>query len=172
MNTLGLRQKLVEIARHDVGDREISRNQSPVIKSYWPATNYKDGYNDRAPYCAAAVCAWVKRWLENGDVLRALGLTAPQAEKWRCKSPAAFGWIDWAREHGVRILSDSQNETLHTGDIMVFDMSHIAILVNDWDAHVQTIEANTGSAGGRDGEGIFVKMRARSLARNFIRLLD
>ena len=169
--TYELRKKLIEIARLDVGKLETSRNQAPFIKKFWPATSYPEGYVNREPYCAAAMCYWVQQWLTIPEVLTALNMSASAAEKWRCKSAAAFGWLDWAVKKGLVLLSDSQSETLHTGDVVVFDFSHIGVVVTDFDTHVHTIEANTGAAGGREGDGVFEKIRARSLAKKFIRIL-
>lgn len=171
MNTLHLRQKLVEIARKDVGQIETSRNQGPAIKKFWPATSYPGGYANREPYCAAAVCYWVQQWLKIPEVAKAFGRTPAQLEAWRCKSAAAFGWLDWANKKGVITFDDDPNHVLHTGDIFVFDMSHIGVVCDDHKDEVFTIEANTGPAGGRDGDGIWNKSRNRSLARRFIRLL-
>lgn len=171
MSTLALRERLVAIARRDVGQVEISRNHGDFIRKYWPCTNYSEGYDDRAPYCAAACCGWLHEWLKDPEVLAALKMTPTQAEVWRCKSPAAFGWTEWARDKGLLVMSDSLANTLHTGDFMVFDMSHIGLVYDDYSNRVKTIEANTGEGGGRDGEGVFDKDRPREMARNFIRLL-
>lgn len=175
MSTYDLRRRLVTIASRDVGQMETSRNQGPAIRKFWPATTYTDGYRERQPYCAAAVCYWVREWLKTPEVAIAVckqyDLLPKQLETWRCKSAAAFGWLDWAKKHGVEILSDSILNTLHTGDIMVFDMSHIGIVADDSKQIVYTIEANTGASGGRDGDGIFQKSRHRPLARAFIRIL-
>lgn len=170
-STLDLRRQLIAIAARDVGQMETTRNQGPAIKKFWPATNYPEGYKNREPYCAAAVCYWVQQWLAIPDVSAAFGKTAAQLEKWRCKSPAAFGWIDWAKKAGAQILSDSPANILHTGDIVVFDFSHIGIVEDDSGDRIFTIEANTGATGGRDGDGIFRKSRPREVARCFIRLL-
>lgn len=173
MTTYPLRARLLDIARRDVGQIETSRNRGPAIKKYWPATNYPDGYQNREPYCAAACCYWLREWLRDPEVLEALKMTAPQAEKWRCKSPSAFAWLDWARSKKLLIFGDSITHTLHTADIMVFDMSHIGIVDTDSTLRkvIYTIEANTGATGGRDGDGIWQKTRSRSLARSFIRIL-
>lgn len=173
MNTFPLRQALVNIAAKDVGQTELSRNRGPAMKKFWPATSYTEGYANREPYCAAACCYWLREWLKLPEVLSAMGMTAAQADKWRCKSAAAFGWLDWANKKGLVTYSDHPQNTIHTGDIMVFDMSHIGIVVDDYPSRgtVATIEANTGPSGGRDGDGVWEKVRARSLARAFIRLL-
>ena len=171
MSTLALRKKLIDIALRDVGQLETSRNRGPAIKKFWPATTYPEGYKDRQPYCAAAVCYWVREWLALPEVAAAFGKTPAQLDAWRCKSAAAFGWLEWAKRREVHVLSDSILNNLHAGDLMVFDMSHIGVVADDSGQNVYTIEANTGASGGRDGDGIFQKVRSRTLARGFIRLL-
>lgn len=175
MSTFDLRKRLINIASQDVGQLETSRNQGPAIKKFWPATSYPEGYRERQPYCAAAVCYWVREWLKDTEVAVAVceqyDILPRNLHNWRCKSAAAFGWLDWAKRREVQTLSDSMLNTLHTGDIMVFDMSHIGIVADDSKQLVYTIEANTGASGGRDGDGIFQKARQRPLARAFIRIL-
>lgn len=118
---------------------------------------------------------WVSEWLKDSEVAVAVceqySVLPRNLQNWRCKSAAAFGWLDWAKKREVQTLSDSILNTLHTGDIMVFDMSHIGLVVDDSKTLVYTIEANTGASGGRDGDGIFRKSRQRTLARSFIRIL-
>jgi len=173
MSTLALRQKLTAIAARDAGHRETSRNRGPAIEKFWSATSYGPaGYANREPYCAAGVAWWVREWLRDPAVLAALQMTPAAAEKWRCKSARAFDWIDWAKSRGVRILSDAPGEILHTGDIVVFDFSHIGILCDDRGSRIHTIEANTGDTSGNDGDGIFHKDRPREIARKFLRLLE
>ena len=172
MSTLALRQSLVEIARRDVGKVEQTRNRAPWIAKYWPATSLPNGHADRQPYCAAAVCYWVREWLALPEVRAALKMTPTGAERWRCKSPAAFGWLDWANARRLDVLSDSPTERLRVGDLMVFDMSHLAIVRDDDGGNVWTIEANTGNGSVRDGDGCFERKRDRSAARAFIRLIE
>lgn len=171
--SFNLRQRLIEIARQDVGKVETSRNQAPFIKKFWPATSYPEGYANREPYCAAAGCYWVWKWLQDPEVLTALGKTPAQAEKWRCKSARAFDWRDWGRKNGLLVMDDSPKNVLHTGDIIIFDFSHFGIVVDDYPARriVKTIEANTNAGGSRDGDGCWEKERALSLAQCFIRLM-
>lgn len=172
MSTLALRQRLVDIAMRDANKTEVTRNRAPWIAKYWPATSYPDGHTNREPYCAAAVTYWVSEWLKDPEVAKALGKTPAQLESWRCKSARAFDWMTWADKKGVHSFDDNPGHQLHTGDIMVFDMSHIGIVTGDDGKNlVRTIEANTGATGGRDGDGCFAKVRQRSLARRFIRIL-
>jgi hypothetical protein len=172
MSTLALRKHLIAIAEKDVRQMETSRNRGPAIAKFWPATNYPNGYENREPYCAAAVCYWAREWLKIPEVQKAFGKTAAQLEQWRCKSATAYGWHDWAKKRGVRILSDAPSEVLHTGDIVVFDFSHIGLVCDDKGDRIYTIEANTGASGSRDGDGVFRKDRPREVARCFIRLLE
>lgn len=170
-DTLEIRKMLIAIARKDVGKMETSRNQAAWIKPYWPSTSYPGGYKNREPYCAAAMCHWVDKWLAIPEVADAFGKTLAELEKWRCKSAAAFKWQDWAKEKKVKILGE--DAVLHTADIMIFDMSHIGVVFNDDEKLVHTIEANTGGGknAGREGDGCFQKVRNRTLAKCFLRLL-
>ncbi len=169
-NTFHLRWNLVEIALLDVGKTETSRNQAPWIKKLWPATSYgAEGFANREPYCAAGQCYLQQQWLKDPAVLAALGMTAAQAEVWRCKSAAAFGWLEWARDKNLLVFHPGDGTALHTGDIMVFEKSHIELVVDDTHG-LQTIGYNTGSDL-RDGEGCCQKRRNPNLARAFIRVL-
>ena len=172
MSTLAIRQSLVEIARRDVGKVEVTRNRAPFIARYWPATSYPNGHADRQPYCAAAVCYWVREWLKIPEVMAALKMTPTGAERWRCKSPAAFGWLDWANARRLEVLSDRPTERLRVGDLFIFDVSHIGIVRDDDGGNVWTIEANTGNGSVRDGDGCFERKRDRSAARAFVRLIE
>jgi hypothetical protein len=172
MSTLSIRQQLVEIARRDVGKVEQTRNRAPWIQKYWSATTLPNGHADRQPYCAAAVAYWVREWLKLPDVLDALKMTPAGAERWRCKSARAFDWLDWAAARKLEVLSDRPTERLRVGDIMVFDISHIGIVKDDDAGAVFTIEANTGNGSVRDGDGCFERVRTRSQARAFIRLIE
>ena len=172
MSTLSIRQSLVEIARRDVGKVEVTRNRAPWIKKYWQATTYPDGELDRQPYCAAAVCYWVQQWLALPEAMAALKMTPAGAERWRCKSAKAFDWLDWAAARKLEVLSDRPTERLRVGDLMVFDISHIGIVKDDDAKGVFTIEANTGNGSVRDGDGCFERVRPRSAARAFIRLIE
>jgi hypothetical protein len=172
MSTLSLRERLIAIARRDFGAEETSPNRGPAIEKFWPATSYPEGYHERAPYCAAAVCYWVREWLKDPDVLSALGKTAAQAEQWRCQSPAAFGWEKWAYDRHVKIFKPGSGTILHTGDIVIFTFSHIGLLYDDAPGTLYTIEANTNASGSREGDGIWQKTRPLKHVRSFVRLLE
>jgi len=168
MSTLPLRLRLISTARNEVGTVESSRNTGKRIREYQAATNLG---GTSWPWCAAFVCWCIREWGKDAEVLKALGKSPAQFEKWRPKTAAAFGFEDWARKNGLLILTDSQQNQLRTGDLIVFDMSHIGIVVNDSGTKVFTVEGNTGPSGGREGDGVWEKVRNRPEARSFIRLL-
>lgn len=185
--TLPIRRRLIEIASRDIGQLETSRNQGPAIKKFWSATSYPDGYANREPYCAAAVCYWVQQWLRIPEVVQSFvasgkspvvkEATALWLEKWRCKSARAFDWIDWARKNKLKCINIDRldHETLLMGDIVVFDFSHIGIFVMDTKTRMTTIEANTssGESGSQsDGQGIFQRNRPKEVAKFVIRLWE
>ncbi len=168
MSTLNQRLRLVSTARLEAGTLESARNSGKRVKEYQASTTLSGtGW----PWCAAFVCWCIREWGKDPEVLALLKKTPAQFEKWRPKTASAFGLIDWARKQGLEILSDSQKNQLRSGDIMIFDMSHAAIVVTDEKTKVLTIEGNTGPSGGRDGDGVWEKSRERSMARCFIRLL-
>jgi len=168
LSSLAIRQKLVDIAAHEVGVTEKGRNTGKRIIEYQRATTLGGtGW----PYCAAFVCWCIREWGADPAVLAYLGMTPAKFERWRPKTAAAFGFEDWAEKQGLEMFGDSEANQLRTGDIMVFDMSHVGLVTGDRGGAVNTIEGNTGATGSRDGEGVWAKVRKRSEARTFIRLL-
>lgn len=170
--TYHLRQRLLDIARRDSGRTEETKNRAPWIEKLWPATSYPEGYKAREPYCAAGVAYCVAAWLRDPEVQQALGKTADQCEKWRCRSAAAFGWLEWAKDHHIEVLPAKC--ILHAGDLVVYSYSHIEIVTNDdntINGPFVAIGYNTNASGSRDGEGCFEKPRTREKVKAFIRIL-
>ena len=105
-------------------------------------------------------------------MLDAFKFTAKQAEAWRPKTAAAYGFHGWAEKKGLLVMDDNIQNTLHTADIVTYDFSHVGIVETDVGFDIHTIEGNTDGEGSRDGGGVFAKVRARSLAKRFIRLIE
>ena len=105
-------------------------------------------------------------------MLDAFKFTPKQAEAWRPKTAAAYGFHGWAEKKGLLVMDDNIQNTLHTADIVTYDFSHVGIVETDVGFDIHTIEGNTDGQGSRDGGGVFAKVRARSLAKRFIRLID
>lgn len=165
------RQLLVDIAATDLNKVEESRNRAPWIAKLWADTTYPDGMRNREPYCAAGtswiLAEWLRRLRDMGELKKTTGMTFSEADRWRCKSARAFGWQDWAKQKDIPTLPDTA-KNVPKGAFMVFDMSHIGIVVTDLGSRVITREYNTGATGGRDGDGCFEKTRDKSLAKCFI----
>jgi len=170
MNTYELRRRLIRIAKKEVGVREVPKNSNsgPRVREYQKAT-WLDGTG--WPWCAAYVCWCVKEWLKDQDVLDAFKFTAKQAEAWRPKTAAAYGFHDWATKNHLLVMNDSPKHVLHSADLVTFDISHIGILDTDEGYMIYTIEGNTDATGGREGGGVYTKTRERSFAKAFIRML-
>ena len=168
MSTLPVRQKLIEIARREVGVREVGRNTGKRVREYQAATNLEGtGW----PWCAAFVCWCIREWGQDKEVLAALKLTPAGFEKWRPKTAAAFGLEDWAKKRGLQVMFADDIPSLRTGDIVTFDQSHTGLVADDARGVIKTIEGNTGASGGREGDGVWDKSRGFKESRKFIRLL-
>lgn len=152
--------KIINAARGEVGVVETSTNQGPGIQKYWTATNYKDGYNNREPWCAAFV-SWC---IQQSGIF---------SETDRPTSAAAFkggGYEAWARSKAPKVSLTMHPTQVRSGDLIVFSFSHIGIATSasDLNGVFRTIEGNTDAAGGRDGNGVWEKSRKLSVVRSSI----
>jgi hypothetical protein len=160
--------KLVAIAKAEVGTREEGgNNRGKRVREYQSATWLEPG----AWAWCAALCAWVLRqWLKDPDVLDALKIRSPE---WGCKDASAFGWEKWAKGKGLQVLPET--EKAKAGDFVIFDFSHIGIVIEDQTGDtIKTVEGNTNGKGERDsasGDGVWLKTRAQSLTKCYIRLM-
>jgi hypothetical protein len=169
-----LLDKLVAIAKKELGTRESGgNNKGQRIEVYQQSTWLAPS---PWPWCAAFTCWVLREWLNNPDVRSALKLTdTASVERWRCLDASAFGWEKWAKGKKLQVLAE--NQLARRGDFVVFDFSHIGIVVADQkklsDA-IETIEGNTNNKGQRDstsGDGVWEKKRTSSLTKSYIRIL-
>jgi hypothetical protein len=151
--------KIIQAAQSKVGNTyEVSQNQGPGIAEMWKATDYSDGYNARAPWCAAFV-SWC---VQQSGVF---------SEADRPKSAAAFkggGYEEWARSKSNAVRLTTNPSKVYAGDLVIFSFSHIGIATSDSDANgkFNTIEGNTNAAGSREGNGCYAKTRSLSVVRS------
>lgn len=155
-----IQNKLIPIARTQLFIRETSKNHGPGIEKFWDATNYKEGYNNREPYCASAMC-WVVR---EADLF---------SEKDRPKTAAAFGFEGWAENLPKLVKLTRHPKSVKRGDLVVFAFSHIGLATSDSDksGKFDSIEFNTNEAGSREGDGCYEKSRNVSSLRSAITIL-
>ena len=166
-------KRLLEIATHEVGTHEDGGNNcGPRIVEYQSATWLKPA---PWPWCAAFICWILREWLKSPEVLAKLSLrNDKEGEKWRPQTAGAFDFERWAKEKGLAVLK--QGTMAKAGDLVIFNFSHIGLIVKDQISPdtIETIEGNTNGGGQRDsnaGDGVWPKRRAASLARSFIRLI-
>jgi len=162
---------LVGIAEAEVGVREQGgNNRGGRVRVYQSATWLEP---DAWPWCAAFVCWCIKEWIKVPGVLESIGIA--NGDKWRPKTAGAFDFLRWAKEKDLQILPEGAE--VFAGDLVVFDFSHIGIVVEDaakGSQFIKTVEGNTNGKGDRDstsGDGVWLKKRPRSLARSFIRIV-
>lgn len=165
------REALVKIVKAEIGNKETGgNNRGPAVVKYQKAT-WLDP--DAWPWCAAFVDWCIQQWLKVPGVSEVLGVTDDEA--WRPKTAGAFDLANWARKHGLQVVDE--NSDARAGDIIIFDFSHVGFVTEDAPRGVNTIscaEGNTNGSGERDsttGDGVWAKRRARSLAKQFIRLV-
>lgn len=171
--------KLVALAHSQVGVREgPSNNTGARIVEYQGATWLQPG---AWPWCAAFTCWLMRELIEDPQVLTHLStyfkrpqLTFAQADKLRCRDASAFGWEKWARSAGFEVLGETS--LARAGDFVVFDFSHIGLVVQDQPSladKLHTIEGNTNGRGERDsssGDGVWEKRRDHTLTKSYIRI--
>jgi hypothetical protein len=167
---------LVNLARKEVGTREGPvQNTGQRIVEYQGATWLQPG---AWPWCAAFTCWLMREWVEEESVraqlqkyLKHKELTPLQTEKVRCRDASAFGWEKWARSWGVKVLPDTS--LARAGDFVIFDFSHIGLVVDDQSrptSKIKTIEGNTNGKGEREGDGVWEKERAANLTKCYVRI--
>jgi hypothetical protein len=157
------------IAAREVGKKETKGNNlGPEVRKYQSASNLDPG---AWPYCAAFCCWCLDRWLDDPDNRKWLGLKKTSPQAWRPKTALAYGFLKWAkaRPATVQILPDTAEP--EPGMFVIYDFSHIGIVKRNIDEnYFEAVEGNTNGAGSRDGDGVYVKVRRRSLARAFLRI--
>lgn len=140
-----------EIAERYIGEREVSRNQSPFIRRIWRATFGVSYFDDREPWCAAFVAYCVE---EAARVHWGM-LTSPCA-----LSPSVAELVrNLTRAHVPRVPMPRR------GDVVTFlpHFSHCGIVAGVLRGAVHTIEGNTNGDGVRDGDGVYTKIRPASV---------
>jgi hypothetical protein len=147
--------KMIQAAQSKVGNTyETSTNQGPGIAEMWQATNFPNGYNARAPWCAAFVC-----WCIQQSGIFSEEDRPKTAVAW--KPSMGGGFEEWARSKSSVVKLTHRPNKIYAGDLVCFNVSHIGIAVTDSDANgnFSTIEGNTNLAGSREGNGVYLKKR-------------
>lgn len=170
-NKVNALENLVKIALSQVGVKESGgNNNGPEVRKYQSATELKPA---SWPWCAAFTGWIIREWLKGKENTEWLGLKTLTPEQWRPKTASAFGYITWAKDRPATTKVLSRKAKPQVGDLVVFDFSHIGIVVKVGDKNFQCVEGNTNGKGTRDsksGDGVWLKTRTASLVRNYIRI--
>jgi hypothetical protein len=162
--------ELLKIAEREVGTREEGGNNSGRrIREYQTATNLKPA---AWPWCAAFVDFCIREWLQNPYCSGWLKLKIPP-DAWRPKTALAYGFYGWSKERPKTTLLLTEKAQTEPGDIVMFDFSHVGFVSKEEGDFIHTIEGNTNQRGERDsvtGDGVYRKIRHKSLVRNYIRI--
>jgi hypothetical protein len=163
--------KLTAIAQAEIGILETGgNNRGPRIIEYQRATSLEP---DNWPWCAAFVDWCIQQWIEDPEAVKWLKLQARTPEEWRPKTALAYGLTTWAKMRPATTTILTEADTARLGDIVTFDFSHTGIVLEDDGKHIVTVEGNTNGTGDRDsesGDGVWRKIRRKTLAKNFIRI--
>ena len=156
-------QRFTEIAKSEVGVKELQKNFAPRIVAYQKTTTLDPG---PWSWCAAfvAYCLYTAvREIAVADELVTKNIIPNRvsAVNWRCKSARAFAWIEWAEAKNLQVIENA-SALAKKGDIIVFDFSHIGVVIFDQrhpNEQIITMEGNTNIKGVRDGDGVYAKRR-------------
>jgi len=163
--------KLLSIAQAEIGVREQGGNNcGPRIREYQTATQLGQGLY---AWCAAFVCWGIREWLRDAEVVKWLNLQSSTPEGWRPSTARAFDLTEWAKQRPKTTDIFTENDRAQPGDIVVFDFSHVGFVLEDDGQNIITVEGNTNGKGQRDsesGDGVWRKIRTKSLAKDFIRI--
>lgn len=157
------------MAEKEVGRKETrGSNLGPEVKKYQLATNLDVG---AWPWCAAFCCYMLQQWLADPANRTWLALKKTSSERWRPKTALAYGFLEWAKARPATVIILPDTAEPRAGDIVIYDFSHIGIVKGNIDGEwFEAVEGNTNGAGSREGDGVYLKRRRRSLARAFLRI--
>ena len=169
-------QKFVDVAKSQIDVKEEGgNNKGAKIVEYQKTTWLKP---DAWPWCSAFVCWCLKIWLNDNDVRTYLKLfDENEVNKFRCQDASAFGWEKWARDRSSMLQILTEVKKAQAGDIVVFDFSHVGIVISDQEFisdPIETVEGNTNGKGERDsvsGDDVWKKFRPSSLVKCYIRFM-
>ena len=166
-----MKHKLAEIARSQVGVREVGgNNNGSSIRKYQAATSLKPA---DWPWCAAFVDWCISEWLKDKEVQAWLSLKTMTTEVWRPKIARAYGLIEWAKSRPNTTHVYTEKATPFAGDIVIYDFSHCGILTKLADGRIQVVEGNTNGRGDREstsGDGVWLKRRLPYSVKSYIRI--
>lgn len=144
---------LADFAAGYLGEREVSRNQSPFLQRVWRLSGIGDwGYVQRQPWCAVFVAYCIA---EVSRVDRRLKRPFPP-------TASVLEFVERSRNFQIPCLPW---QDARKGDVVTFlpHFSHIGIVEERVASGLITIEGNTNPQGSREGDGVYRRERKGSL---------
>jgi hypothetical protein len=165
---------VADVALRYLGTYETSKNRGPHIAEFWEKTNYKEGDDNREPWC----CAFTVFCIQTAD---------DESPNFKLRVPPKMAgcrdFMLWAMkpENGCVVFTpDSELYKPRKGDIVCYlkgenfdrGLSHIGIMALDYvhDGFIRIAEGNTNKEGAREGDGVYSKQRRYDFAGYFVRL--
>lgn len=155
IDLIELRSRALALAERYVGVREHGgRNRGPQIERWLETVNLAPGQ----PWCAAFVSAVLKEAAAGLSMPSPIPLSASVAKLWK-RSPEHMRSGSCTRGAIFVHFTDPQNP---------HGFGHCGFVRGIDDGHALTVEGNTDDAGGRDGDGVWLKRRPLSYFFGFI----
>ncbi|MCX7719553.1 MAG: peptidoglycan-binding protein [Candidatus Sumerlaeaceae bacterium] len=147
----------LEVARGEIGAKEIGNNRGKRVEEYLASVGLEGGN----PWCMAFVFWCVDK------AAKRLGLENPMLKT----GHVLTAW----RKSDISLKVFTPDRAI-TGDIFVMDFGagrgHTGFIESVSHGRWKTIEGNTDAAGGRDGDGVWRRERIWRQARGLLRLRD
>ena len=163
-----LRKTIVELAIAEIGVKEEGgNNRGARVKQYQQATWMPKATIEAGFAWCAAFTAFI---LASSLVKTRVKGILP------CKDASAFGWEKWALKNGLLVLDETS--LAKAGDFVIFNFSHIGIVIEDQlrgETFIITCEGNTNGKGERDsvsGDGVWRKKRNTNLVKSYLRFKE
>jgi hypothetical protein len=160
-NSSTLVEKIISLAKEEIGVEEVNgTNCGPRVNEYKSAT-WLDSTKSW-PWCAAFICWLFRESMKDGKYT----FERPQ-------TAGAYDFENWCKNQDASVvLKKPHNNDIKSGDIVIFNFSHIGLAVGspDSDGYVKTIEGNTDGTGSREGGAVLEKRRKTSTIRSRIRI--
>jgi hypothetical protein len=138
-----LRQAVLTTFRNQIGVRETGPNTGPEVNMYLGAVGFDPGY----AWCGALI-GW--GYLKHS-------ISIPKSAAW---SPA---WFPAARTIDKEQAREADVFGIYFQSLQ--RIGHVGVLDETWNNGsnmIYTIEGNTNSAGGREGDGVYRKRRSKN----------
>lgn len=136
-----LARKAAELFSHDVGQREITKNDSPRIRVYQSFVHIPPG----SPYCAAAISTVINEAGQANGVVPRFRKSGSALSLLRLNASLVFQNLT---EDDIPCIGIYRHDAIHGHAVMIVGYDPAT-------GKLQTIEANSNGTGSREGQGVY-----------------